>query len=420
MNASQPKSRMLIGMPVSLFWGYIAIALFMTGDGIEQNFLSKFIMDLGFPERKVSLIFTAYGLTAAIASWLSGVLAENFGAKRVMLTGAILWILLHAAFMLFGIIPHNYYMMFLFYGLRGFAYPLFFYAFFYWVVKETPDNQLASAIGWIWSMFTIGFGIFGYFLPIFTINHFGAENTLWQSIGWALAGAIITLLLLKPSPSDKKGQSEQPLSERISEITNDLLLVFYNRDLSIALVTRAICNFSLFGILTVVMPIFYTSEHGGHFTDQQWRIISLCIYPLQPFTNVLWGMIGDRIGWLKQMRWAGFVGCGTATILLYYIPVYFPENMLASILGVLFFSITITAFVPMGAIFPMLTPDHKGAAVSIQNLGGGISNFGGPALVSLILYMGLGHQSIFIIFGLFYYSAAVMTYFIRLKQPGID
>lgn len=418
MNSLQTKSRMVIGMPVSLFWGYIAIALFMTGDGLEQNFLSKFIVNLGFPEHKVSLIFTAYGLTAAISSWLSGVLAETFGAKKIMMIGAIMWIVLHAAFMLFGIMPHNYYMMLIFYGLRGFAYPLFFYAFFYWVVKESPDNQLASAVGWIWSMFTIGFGIFGYFLPIYTIRYFGAENTLWQSIGWAAAGGIIAFFFLKPPKI--KNKPTFSFQEKVAGITRDLSLVFYNRDLAIALVIRAICNFSLFGILTVVMPIFYTSDHGGHFTDEQWRIISVCIYPLQPFTNVLWGIIGDRIGWLKQMRWAGFVGCGTATILLYYIPIWFPGNMIASIIGVLFFAITITAFVPMGAIFPMLTPEHKGAAVSIQNLGGGLSNFGGPALVSLLLFIGLGHQSVFIIFGLLYYAAAIMTYFIRLKQPSIN
>ncbi|WP_230872998.1 MULTISPECIES: MFS transporter [Commensalibacter] len=420
MNNIQTKSRMMMGMPVSLFWGYIAIALFMIGDGLELNFLSKYIVTLGFAEKKVSLIFAAYGLTAAISSWLSGVLAETFGAKKIMMVGAITWIVFHAAFMLFGVIPHNYYMMLLFYGLRGFAYPLFFYAFFYWVVKETPDSQLASAVGWIWSMFTIGFGILGNLLPIYSVRYFGEINTLWQSIGWATAGGAIAFFLLKAPVMEKKNHQIHSFEHKFKGIIQDLSLVFYNRDLAIALITRAICNFSLFGILAVVMPIFYTSEHGGHFTDEQWKIISLSIYPIQPFTNVLWGIIGDRIGWLKQMRWAGFIGCGTATILLYFIPVWFPGNIWASIFGILFFALTITAFVPMGAIFPMLTPEHKGAAVSIQNLGGGLSNFGGPALVSLILFTGLGHFSVFIIFGFLYYCAAIMTYFIRLKQPGVD
>ncbi|CAK7193413.1 Alpha-ketoglutarate permease [Commensalibacter sp. Nvir] len=422
MITHSSKSRMVIGMPVSLFWGYIAVGLFMTGDGLEQNFLSHFITtDFGFPKDKSSLVFTAYGLTVAISSWLSGVLAETFGAKKIMIVGSLMWIILHIAFMQFGIISHNYLPILFFYGLRGFAYPLFFYGFFYWVVKETPDNQLASAVGWIWSMFTIGYGIFGNLIPIYMVKHYGAECTLWQSLLWAGAGAAITIFLLKNNESNTPNKRvHYTFTERLGTITRDLTLVFRNRDLAIALIIRAICNFSLFGILTVVLPNFYPSSHGGHFTMEQWQIISVFIYPIQPFSNVLWGMIGDRIGWLKQMRWAGFVGCGTATILLYYIPIWYPGNIYPSICGMLFFALTITAFVPMGAIFPMLAPEHKGAAVSVQNLGGGLSSFGGPTIVSIVYFLGFDDFFVFITFGFLYYIAAFLTYFIRLKQPGVD
>ncbi|MDI2091373.1 MFS transporter [Commensalibacter oyaizuii] len=422
MSNSSTKSRMVIGMPVSLFWGYIAVALFMAGDGFEQSFLAHYIHhDLGIPEDKGSLIFSIYGLSAAISSWLSGVFAETFGAKRIMVIGVVMWIILHAAFMQFGIMPQSYYAIFIFYGLRGFAYPLFFYGFFYWVVRETPDNQLASAVGWIWSMFTIGYGIIGYFLPYYLVEKFGAEFTLWQALIWAIAGAAITIFLLKtPKQQKSELQENHSFSHRMKNICNDLTLVFRSRDLAIALIIRAICNFSLFGVLTIVLPNFMTASNGGQFTLHQWQLISIFIYPIQPFTNVLWGIIGDRIGWLKQMRWVGFVGCGTATILLYYIPVLFPGNVYASIGAMLFFALTITSFVPMGAIFPMLAPDHKGAAVSIQNLGGGLSQFLGNALVSVIYFIGFGNYGVFIIYGILYYIAAVLTYFIRLKQPGVD
>lgn len=424
MSNSVTKSRMVIGMPVSLFWGYIAVALFMAGDGFEQSFLAHYIHhDLGIPEDKGSLIFSIYGLTAAISSWLSGVFAETFGAKRIMVIGIVMWIILHAAFMQFGIVPHNYYAIFIFYGLRGFAYPLFFYGFFYWVVKETPDNQLASAVGWIWSMFTIGYGIIGYCIPYFFVEKLGSEFTLWQALIWAMAGAAITIFLLKTPPetkTEKVVKENHSFGHRMSEILSDLTLVFRSKDLAIALVIRAICNFSLFGVLTVVLPNFMTSNDGGQFTLHQWQLISIFIYPIQPFTNVLWGIIGDRIGWLKQMRWVGFVGCGTATILLYYVPTLFPGNVYASIAAMLFFALTITSFVPMGAIFPMLAPERKGAAVSIQNLGGGLSQFLGNALVSVIYFIGFGNYGVFIIYGVLYYIAAVLTYFIKLKQPGVD
>ena len=42
------KSKQFLGLPMTLIWGYIAVAVFMTGDGIEQAFLSKYIQHIGF------------------------------------------------------------------------------------------------------------------------------------------------------------------------------------------------------------------------------------------------------------------------------------------------------------------------------------------------------------------------------------
>ena len=89
---------MKIGLPRTLLAGLIAIAVFMTGDGFELTFLSKYIVDQGFSSSQSSLMFTMYGLMAALAGWASGVLAEMFGAKRIMLIGASAWVVLHLLF----------------------------------------------------------------------------------------------------------------------------------------------------------------------------------------------------------------------------------------------------------------------------------------------------------------------------------
>ena len=72
---------MKIGLPRTLLAGLVAIAVFMTGDGFELTFLTKYIVDQGFSSSQSSLMFTMYGLMAALAGWASGVLAEMFGAK---------------------------------------------------------------------------------------------------------------------------------------------------------------------------------------------------------------------------------------------------------------------------------------------------------------------------------------------------
>ena len=49
---------MALGLPRKLLAGFVAIAVFMTGDGFELTFLSKYIVDQGFSSSQSSLMFT--------------------------------------------------------------------------------------------------------------------------------------------------------------------------------------------------------------------------------------------------------------------------------------------------------------------------------------------------------------------------
>jgi len=69
-------------MHPQLALGYLGLLLFMVGDGVEAGFLSPLLMDLHFSPARVALVFTAYGVTAAVASWLSGALSDIFGPRR--------------------------------------------------------------------------------------------------------------------------------------------------------------------------------------------------------------------------------------------------------------------------------------------------------------------------------------------------
>ena len=153
-------------MPLALLGGYIAIVFCMTGDGIEQAFLSKYLVNLGFSAGDAALVFTVYGATAALSSWLSGVLADVFTPRRIMLIGVAWWLVFHVLFLCLRPRPSQ--------SARSHcsstasaALPirLFFYGFFVWVVEKSRPHELASAIGWTWGMFTIGYGIVGSYLP---------------------------------------------------------------------------------------------------------------------------------------------------------------------------------------------------------------------------------------------------------------
>jgi polyol permease family len=412
-HAGNEPDRHFLGMPLALLGGYIAIVFCMTGDGIEQAFLSKYVVNLGFTAGDSALLFTVYGATAALASWLSGVLADVFTPRRIMLAGVAWWLVFHVMFLWLGLGHLNLPLMLLFYGIRGVAYPLFFYGFFVWVVQRSRPHELASAIGWTWSMFTIGYGIVGSYLPSFTIQWIGYMGTLWMSMAWVFAGGLMIYFFTGGISSTPNASIEQGES-KFGEITKCVTLIFNNRNIALALITRIICNLSLFGF-PVIMPLLYTSPQVG-FSVPEWARIWGMFFLVQPITNVLWGLIGDRIGWMRQMRWVGFCGCGTASLLFYWIPLHFPHNMFAASIAALLFAFTVTAFVPMGAIFPMMEPKHKGAAVSVQNLGGGLANFGGPMLAALILPL-WGFKGVVIVYGALYYLAAILTLFIHVDQP---
>ena len=95
--------RHFLGMPLALLGGYIAIVFCMTGDGIEQAFLSKYLVNLGFTAGQSALVFTVYGATAALSSWLSGVLADVFTPRRIMLIGVAWWLAFHCLFLWLGL-----------------------------------------------------------------------------------------------------------------------------------------------------------------------------------------------------------------------------------------------------------------------------------------------------------------------------
>lgn len=69
--------------PRILLPGLIAIAIFITGDGFEPTFLSKYLVSLGFAATQACAVKTAYGLMAALAGWASGVPDMSSRASRM-------------------------------------------------------------------------------------------------------------------------------------------------------------------------------------------------------------------------------------------------------------------------------------------------------------------------------------------------
>ncbi|ALX95204.1 MFS transporter [Serratia fonticola] len=401
------------GLPMNLFWGYIAIAIFMSGDGFEMAFLSKHITDMGFTPAQSALVFTVYGLAAALAAWSSGVVAEIITPQKAMRIGFILWLVMHVLFMLFGLGMRNYPLMLLFYGIRGLAYPLFIYSFVMLVVQNVPKQQLSSAMGWFWAMYSIGIGCVGSYLPSFTIPLMGETGTLWFAIVWVAAGGLMAMFLLR-NVGEASSKADLSPQEKLKELSRAVTILFTNRNIFLSCLIRIINTLSLFGF-AVIMPMLYVGRLG--FSMSEWLQIWAVFFFVTIFTNIMWGILGEKIGWLRQVRWFGCIGCAISSLAFYYLPVHFGHNFWIALVPAVMLGITVAAFVPMTAVFPVLEPNHKGAAISIYNLSAGLSNFAAPAIASIVLPFFDIEGVVWVYTGL-YLVAAVLTLIVKVDQPG--
>jgi polyol permease family len=399
-----------IGIYPPLFWGYVGLLLFMIGDGVESGYLSRYLVDQGISEQRAAIVFTAYGVTAAVAAWLSGALSDVWGPHKVMAAGLGIWAVFEVAFLLLGVAPVRYSMILLFYALRGFGYPLFAFGFLVWITAATPARRLGTAVGWFWFAFTGGLPTLGSLLASYTVPRAGPYATLWLSLGLVLAGGLIMLVAVREPTGRRRlaPPDEHPIVSLLSGVT----IAWKEPKIAIGCIVRVINTAPEFGFL-VFLPIYFTETVG--FTLPQWlRLLSL-IFLSNIIWNLLFGIIGDRFGWRRTVALCGGMGSAISTLLLYYAPHFFGANFpLVALAGILY-GATLAGYVPLSALMPSLTPEHRGAAMSMLNLGAGASVWVGPAIVAVFLPR-LGVAGVMWVFAVLYAISAILTLFLTL--PG--
>ncbi len=401
-----------IGIPRTLAWGFLGVLVFMIGDGVEAGYLSPYLMDQGVSKERVALLFSVYGVTASVAAWCSGALSDLWGPRRVMLLGLGVWGVFQVVFLAFAVPAGGFWPLLVSYGLRGFGYPLFAYGFLVWVTAVTPRRRLGSAVGWFWFAFTGGLPTLGSLVASLAVPRIGAYGTLWLALGLVLAGGLIALLLVREPLGARR---LAPAGERpVATLLGSLAIVWRNPRIGTGAVVRAINTAPQFGFL-VFLPVFFTENLG--FTLSEWLRLLAAMFATNIFFNLVFGVVGDRIGWQRTVAWCGGVGCAATTLLLYYGTRWGGDDYALAMVLVGLFGATLAGYVPLSALMPSLDPAHKGQAMSALNLGAGASAFLGPALVGVFLGP-LGVQGVMWIFAGLYLASAVMTLFLRLPGAG--
>ena len=408
----------MFGMPRRLLFGYLALAVFMTGDGFELTFLSRFLVENGFSPTQAGLAFTVYGFVVALSAWTTGVLAEVVGAKRLMVLGGALWMVLHVLFLTVGL--RSVLGTILIYGLRGVAYPLFMYSFVVLIAQSVQPGRLASAMGWFWSSFSLGIGVMGAYVPSLLVPAIGEYATLWVSLAFVAAGTAMCAFLVPGAPPEAARTDERDGQGRVRELLRGVTILVENRQIALSVVIRVLCNLTLYAF-PMLMPLYLTTKGiGGQawFSLSEWMTLWAIMNAITIGANVVWGRLGDRYGWMRQMRWYGFVGMAIATLAFAYVPVWFGASFPLMVVAVVLFALSVTAFVPMGAVFTALSPEHRGAAISAHNLASGLTTFAGPGIATVLLPV-VGPVGVCWAFAGLMVLGTVTTFFIHPPQPGI-
>lgn len=400
-----------IGLSPKLLLGYAGVLVFMMGEGLEQGWLSPYLIGKGLSIQESALLFSVYGFAAAIAAWFSGVLAEIFTARRVMLAGLLLFLFGSVCFLTFGLPSNNLAIMVPTYALRGLGYPLFAYGFLVWVAYEAPPERLGSAVGIFWFVYSGGLSVLGVLYSSIMLPYLGEIHTLWSALIFVVLGAVIALMLNRDDGAAQSGNREKA---SLGYVLKGITIAFENPKIGLGGIVRTINTSAAYGFV-VFMPM-YMMDMG--FTRTHWLQMYAALWTVNIIFNLIFGVISDGLGWRNVVMWFGGVGCALTTLMFYYVPQFFGANYLLTVCAAGLFGACLAAFVPLSAIMPSLAPDNKGAAMSILNLGAGLSTFVGPAVVGLFIGS-LGAVGVIWIFtGLYLFSGVLMKFVTLPKESA--
>src|SRR5690606_273333 len=143
-----------------------------------------------------------------------------------------------------------------------------------------------------------GLNVLGAYYSSWAIIHLGYLETLWSSIFWVLIGTSFVLFLKNETFPSSKGKRTW---SKIRELSKGLTIIKEEPKVLLGGVIRVINTTAQFAF-PVFLPI-YMAEHG--FTTKEWLQIWGGIFTSNIIFNLLFGFIGDFIGWRKTIMWFG-------------------------------------------------------------------------------------------------------------------
>jgi len=398
----------ILGLRKDLIWGLLGVLLFIVGDGLEQAWISPYLVSRGMDMQNSATLIAIYGIAVTIGAWFSGVLAEAWGPRKTMLVGAIAWMVGQVLFLLVALPTMSFAVMVPTYCIRGLGYPLFCYSFLVYVTYKNPQKTLGTAVGWFYLAFTGGLYIIANYYASVMIPIIGNIGLLWSALAWVAAGTIIVVFFVKGTIRENVNFKEQ-----LSILMSGITIIKDNPRVGVGGLVRMINGISQFA-LPVFFPVFLAT---CGFSTEQWLKIWATAFTVNIAFNLIWGYVGDRIGWRKTIQIFGGFGCGAVMLIMAYVPPMLHGNFWGMMAVGCLYGALLAGFCPISALVPSLEPNRKGATMSILNLGAGLAAFAGPGIVALTIN-GVGAQGVLIIFSVLYFLSIPLLNFV--KNPEVE
>lgn len=402
-----------IGLPRPLVWGFVGLLLFMIGDGVESGYISPYLAAHGAGSAtNAAIIISFYGLMVTLGSWLAGALSDVWGPRRVMVMGLVIWAVLQVLFLGIALPAASFPLMFAVYGLRGIAYPLFAYGFLVWVLGASPAHRLGSAVGWFYFAFTGGLPTLGSLVASGTEPVVGEYRTLWIALGLVVLGGVLALLGVRGAQGGGRQAATDVTTGR--SLLNSVAIAFTNPRVGLGCLVRVVNTAPQFGLF-VFFPTVFADELG--FGTAGWLRLVFVLGAANIFANLFFGILSDRLGWHRTLRWFGCVGSAIAVLLFYYLPQQSGAPYWVSVVCAALFGVSLAGFTPISVLMSLMAPGQKGNSIAVLNLGAGAATFVGPLIVAIFL-SSLGAAGVTIIFAALYVLAGLSVHLLKVPPEA--
>ena len=338
---------------------------------------------------------------------------QTLGPRKVMFYGVIAFVIGSIGFIGVGLQGMQMAWMVPFYAIRGIGYPLFAYSFLVWINYSSPVERRATAVGWFWFTFSLGLSVFGPWISAAALPVMGEVHLLWTGMIFVIIGAALAILANK----DKIPESEiHPFNtgELVKAIT-----ILKRPVMSLGLIVKSINGVAQYGLATF-LPLYLISFG---YSKTEWLHMWSSVFLVAIFANLFFGFFGDKFGWRNTIMWVGGVSYAVVLILVWLVPQVLGHNFYVMAFVLCLCGVTMAGYVPLSALFPMLAPDNKGAAMSVLNLGAGLGAFIAPAITALF-YTTLGAGGVIGIYAGLYILSAILTPLLKTpeeleRQPAL-